>query len=235
MTKSQFKSVFLQTLPVFAGYVSLGIAFGILLEKAGYGFFWALAMSVCIFAGSAQFLCVSLLAAHAPFPSVALLVFLLNFRHFFYGLSMIARYRGMGAAANYLIFALTDETYALLSTNKVPEGVKPKKYYLMISGMNQSYWVLGSLIGNVAGRLITFDTTGLDFAMTALFAVLVVEQWKSNRKHAPAWIGALVTIISLYILGPDNFLIPALVVICVILLLFQKYLKEEKKDESVCS
>lgn len=232
MNKTQKKDVFLQTIPVFAGYVSLGIAFGILLEKAGYGILWALAMSVLIYAGSAQFLCVSLLAAHAPFAQAALLVFLLNFRHFFYGLSMIVRYRNMGLAGNYLIFALTDETYALLSTNKVPEEVKPKRYYLTISALNHSYWVLGSLIGNVAGKLIRFDTTGLDFAMTALFAVLVVEQWKSNKKHAPAWIGAFVTIVSLYILGPDNFLIPALVVICVILLAFQKYLKEAPEDES---
>ena len=235
MTKAQFKMILPQTLPVFAGYISLGIAFGILLEKAGYGILWALGMSVFLYAGSAQFLCVTLLTAHATLISSAILVFLLNFRHFFYGLSMITRYRGKGALGNYLIFALTDETYALLSTNKVPEGVDSKKYYLMISGMNHSYWVIGSLIGNAAGKLIRFDTAGLDFAMTALFAVLVVEQWKSNKKHAPAWIGALVTLISLYIFGPDNFLIPALVVICVILLLCQKYLKEDTSHESVHS
>lgn len=226
ITKTQLRTIFLQSMPVMAGYISLGIAFGILLRDAGYGVLWAFAMSVCIFAGSAQFLCVTLLANGASLLSTGVLVFLLNFRHFFYGLSMISRYKGKGAKKPYLIFALTDETFAILSTNPAPEGMDEGDYYFLLSLMDQSYWVTGSVIGSIIGGLITFDTMGLDFAMTALFAVLVVEQWKANSNHAPAFIGAFITLISLCIFGPDSFLIPALVVISAILLACRSRWKE---------
>lgn len=226
MNIRKLKPVFLQSMPVLAGYVSLGIAFGILLRNIGYGIFWAFGMSVFIFAGSAQFLCVTLLANHATLLSTAVLVFLLNFRHFFYGLSMITRYRKTGARKPYIIFALTDETYALLSTNKTPEGLSDPDYYFWLSLMNQSYWVLGSLIGNAIGAYLPFDSKGLDFAMTALFAVLAVEQWKAHKNHGPVILGGVITLAALLIFGPDNFLIPSLALISLVLLLFPKYWKE---------
>lgn len=229
--KKILKQVFPQTIPVMAGYISLGIAFGVLLQSAGYGLIWSLMMSLFIYAGSAQFLAVELLAAGATLTHVALLTFLLNFRHLFYGLSMIEKYRGTGLRKLYLIFGLTDETYALLTGYKTPSGIKDKDYYLAVTLMNQIYWVIGCALGSVAGSVIPFDTTGIDFAMTALFAVLVVEQWKTNKNHIPAILGFVVTIAALYIFGADSFLIPALIVMSVVLLCMQNTFNWEEINE----
>ena len=224
--KSSFKSAFPQTLPVLAGYVSLGIAFGILLRDAGYGVIYAFLMSLFVFAGSAQFLCVELLVANATLPQVAFLIFLLNFRHFFYGLTMISHYRNVKNKW-YLIFGLTDETYALLSANKIPSTVEKSDFYFAVTFLNHIYWISGSVIGSLVGALIPFDMTGIDFAMTALFAVLVVEQWKSHSKHFPAILGFSVSILSILIFGAENFIIPTLIIICVILLLVKNQLEEK--------
>lgn len=224
--KSSFKSAFPQTLPVLAGYVSLGIAFGILLRDAGYGVIYAFLMSLFVFAGSAQFLCVELLVANATLPQVAFLIFLLNFRHFFYGLTMISHYRNVKNKW-YLIFGLTDETYALLSANKIPSTVEKSDFYFAVTLLNHIYWISGSVIGSLVGALIPFDMTGIDFAMTALFAVLVVEQWKSHSKHFPAILGFAVSILSILIFGAENFIIPTLIIICGILLLFKNQLEEK--------
>lgn len=229
--KRIIKKVFPQTIPVMAGYISLGIAFGLLLQSIGYGPVWAFLMSLFIYAGSAQFLAVELLAAGATLTHIALLTFLLNFRHLFYGLSMIEKYRGTGIGKIYLIFGLTDETYALLTGYKTPEGLSDKSYFFAVTLMNHLYWILGSVIGSVAGSIIPFDLTGIDFAMTALFAVLVVEQWKTNKNHIPAISGFVITVAALYIFGADNFLIPALIVMSVALLFMKGTLSREKINE----
>ena len=209
----------------------MGIAFGLLLQSIGYGPIWALLMSLFIYAGSAQFLAVELLAAGATLTHIALLTFLLNFRHLFYGLSMIEKYRGTGIGKIYLIFGLTDETYALLTGYKTPEGLSDKSYFFAVTLMNHLYWILGSVIGSVAGSIIPFDLTGIDFAMTALFAVLVVEQWKTNKNHIPAISGFVITVAALFIFGADNFLIPALIVMSVALLFMKGTLSREKSNE----
>lgn len=229
--KRIIRQVFPQTIPVMAGYISLGIAFGLLLQSIGYGPVWAFLMSLFIYAGSAQFLAVELLAAGATLVHVALLTFLLNFRHLFYGLSMIEKYRGAGIRKIYLIFGLTDETYAVLTGYKTPEGLRDQNYYFAVTLMNQLYWVVGSVIGSVAGGIIPFDTTGIDFAMTALFAVLVVEQWKTHKNHIPAISGFAITVASLYIFGSDSFLIPALIVMSVMLLCMKGILHWEETHE----
>ena len=229
--KRIIKKVFPQTIPVMAGYISLGIAFGLLLQSIGYGPVWAFLMSLFIYAGSAQFLAVELLAAGATLTHIALLTFLLNFRHLFYGLSMIEKYRGTGIGKIYLIFGLTDETYALLTGYKTPEGLSDKSYFFAVTLMNHLYWIWGSVIGSVAGSIIPFDLMGIDFAMTALFAVLVVEQWKTNKNHIPAISGFVITVAALYIFGADNFLIPALIVMSVALLFMKGTLSREKINE----
>ncbi len=229
--KRIIKKVFPQTIPVMAGYISLGIAFGLLLQSIGYGPVWAFLMSLFIYAGSAQFLAVELLAAGATLTHIALLTFLLNFRHLFYGLSMIEKYRSTGIGKIYLIFGLTDETYALLTGYKTPEGLSDKSNFFAVTLMNHLYWILGSVIGSVAGSIIPFDLTGIDFAMTALFAVLVVEQWKTNKNHIPAISGFVITVAALFIFGADNFLIPALIVMSVALLFMKGTLSREKSNE----
>lgn len=216
-----FRAAFPATVPVLMGYLAIGMAFGLMLQSAGYGVGWALLMSLTIYAGSGQYLGVELLDTGAALGSVAVMTFILNFRHLVYGLSMLEKFKGMGPRKLYMIFSLTDETYALLSSARVPERVDPHAYYFAIALLDQSYWILGSVLGSVAGALIGFDTTGIDFAMTALFLVIAVDQWQTYRSHLPVLLGSGVTVVSLALLGPDAMLIPALCVIVVSLLLLR--------------
>lgn len=230
MNRKALAAAFPATVPVLMGYLAIGMAFGLMLETAGYGVGWALLMSVTIYAGSGQYLGVSLLATGASLSQVAFLTLMINFRHLVYGLSMLEKFRGMGARKFYMIFSLTDETYALLSSARVPERVDPHAYYFAIAVLDHGYWILGSVIGSVAGALISFDTTGIDFAMTALFIVIAVDQWKTYRSHLPALLGCGITVLSLVILRPDAMLIPALCVIIVALLLLRARLEGSRTE-----
>lgn len=221
MSRRAFAAAFPATVPVLMGYLSIGIAFGLMLEAVGYNVIWAFFMSLTIYAGSGQYMGVELLATGAALVNVAALTLILNFRHLVYGLSLLEKFRGMGVRKLYMIFSLTDETYALLSSARVPERVDPHAYYFAIALLDQSYWILGSVLGSVAGALIGFDTTGIDFAMTALFLVIAVDQWQTYRSHLPVLLGSGVTVVSLALLGPDAMLIPALCVIVVSLLLLR--------------
>lgn len=221
---------FKRSLPVMAGYLVLGMGFGMLLEAKGYSVLWAFVMSVFIYAGSMQYVAVDLLAGGASLISAALMTLMVNARHLFYGISMIDRYKDMGAKKPYLVFALTDETYSLVCSGDVPEGVDQKKYFFWVSLMNQSYWVIGSTAGALIGSLLVFNTAGIDFSMTALFIVVFVEQWKSAENHLSAVIGVTVSVICLLIFGPDSFLIPSMIAIAAVLTALRKIL-DKKEDE----
>ena len=224
---SAFTAAFPATLPVLFGFVPLGIAFGLLMNGAGYGVFWSFLMSLLVYAGSAQFMGVELLSAAAPLPQVAVMTLILNFRHLVYGLSMLERYRGVGKRKLYLIFALPDETYAILSGGQVPEGVEPRDYYLAVSLLNQVYWVAGSVIGALLGAALPINTQGADFAMTALFVVIALGQWEERKNRPSALLGLGAAGLCLLLLGPDRFLIPALVLIILTLLAFRGKLDGE--------
>ncbi len=201
-----------QTLPVLCGYIFLGIAFGLLLQQAGYGWPWALLSSVLIYAGSMQFVLVQLLGGgFGSLASVALTTLSVNSRHLFYGLSFIEPFSHMGKARPYMIFSLTDETYSLLCGVQVPPALDKKRAFFFIALLDQSYWITGSLLGNLLGSVLPFDMTGIDFAMTALFVVIFVEQWLSAKTHAPALLGLGFGLVSLLVFGPDAFLLPALI------------------------
>ena len=236
MDRKAFAAAFPVTVPVLMGYLAIGIAFGLMLQEAGYNFIWAFFMSLTIYAGSGQYLGVTLLATAAGLGTVALMTLLINFRHLVYGLSMLEKFRGMGWRKLYMIFSLTDETYALLSSARAPVGVDPRSFYFAIALLDQSYWVLGSVIGGVAGALIPFSTEGVDFAMTALFVVIAVDQWKAYKKHLPALIGGAVTVVFLIILGSlfgqDQMLLISLGVIVLLLLILRERLEE--KEGPVC-
>ena len=220
--KSNAKTAFLASLPVMAGYVVLGTGFGILLSSKGYGPLWSLAMSLFIYAGSMQYLAVDLLAGGASLITAALTTLMVNARHLFYGISMIGKYRDTGAYKPYLIFALTDETYSL-NCGTLPEGVTDAPtYYFLVSLFNHSYWMAGSLLGGVLGYVIPFNTQGIDFALTALFVTVFVEQWLSTKDHIPALIGVLSSVVCLISFGSDGFLIPAMVLITALLALYGK-------------
>lgn len=201
---------FARTLPIMAGYLVLGLGFGVLLQSKGYGVGWSLAMSTLIYAGSMQYVTIDLLAGGASLISAALMTLMVNARHLFYGISMLQRYKNTGAAKPYLIFALSDETYSVVCSGDVPEGVDQNRYYLFASLFDQIYWVAGSVTGTLLGSIIPFDTTGIDFSMTALFLVVMVEQWHAGKDHTPALVGLGVSLICLVIFGSSNFLIPSM-------------------------
>ena len=216
----QLKTAFLTTLPVMAGYVVLGTGFGILLSSKGYNPLWTLAMSVFIYAGSMQYLAVDLLAGGAGLITAALTTLMVNARHLFYGISMIGKYQDTGKYKPYLIFALTDETYSL-NCGAMPQSITDgPRYYFLVSLFNHCYWVLGSLLGAVLGYVIPFSTEGIDFALTALFVTVFVEQWLSTKDHIPALIGLTASAVCLMIFGADGFLIPAMVLITLALAIY---------------
>ena len=157
--------------------------------------------------------------------ATALMTLMVNARHLFYGISMLDKYKNTGKYKPYLIFALTDETYSLVCSGTIPEGVDRNKYYFLVSLFNQFYWVLGSVIGSVVGSVLNFNTAGIDFSMTALFLVVFVEQWKSTKDHASAITGVAASVVCLLIFGAGNFVIPAMISITVILLLMRKVRK----------
>lgn len=237
MDRKALRAAFPVTLPVLMGYLAIGIAFGLMLQEIGYNFIWAFFMSLTIYAGSGQYLGVTLLATAASLGTVAVMTLLINFRHLVYGLSMLEKFRGMGLRKLYMIFSLTDETYALLSSAQAPVGVDPKRFYFAIALLDHSYWILGSVIGAVAGAVLPIDTTGIDFAMTALFVVIAVDQWQTYSRHLPALIGGGVTILFLLILGQvfgqQQMLIVSLGVIVLLLLILRDKL-EEKEGEQAC-
>ena len=218
--KTNFKSAFTATLPVLSGYLVLGFGFGILMRSAGFSTLMAVVMSVVIYAGSMQYVAVGLLSGGASLVTVALTTLMVNARHLFYGISMLPAYRDTGAVKPYLIFALTDETYSLVCGEP-----KPKCYCLLVSLLNHSYWVLGTLLGAVAGSLVHFSTEGIDFALTALFLTVFLEQWLSAKDHIPALTGVGAAVVCLLFFGKDNFLIPTMLLIALILCLY----KGEKK------
>ena len=183
MNQRTLAAAFSVTVPVLMGYLAIGMAFGLMLQSIGYGVGWALLMSLVIYAGSGQYLGVSLLAAGASLTQTAFLTLMVNFRHLVYGLSMLEKFRGMGARKFYMIFSLTDETYALLSSAKAPEGVDEHDFFFAVALLDHSYWIAGSIIGAVLGAALGFDTTGVDFAMTALFLVIAVGQWRAAGSH----------------------------------------------------
>lgn len=206
-----WREAFQRTVPVMCGYLVVGVAFGLLLEDAGYGVLWAFLISCVVYAGSMQFVLVSFLTGSLSFLSMALTTLAVNCRHLFYGLSFLDEFQQMGAKKPYMIFSLTDETYSLLCSMKGEERPDKAKLSFLMSLFDQSYWVAGSVLGSLAGNLIPFDLTGIDFAMTALFVVIFLEQWLSNGGRRSALIGLGCGVASLLLLGPDGFLLPALV------------------------
>lgn len=213
------KKAFKNTVPVMAGYIVLGIAFGILLQTKGYNFVWSFLISLTVYAGSMQFVTVDLLSSGATFISTAIITLMVNARHLFYGISMLDKYKGTGTKKPYLIFSLTDETYALVC-NGAPKDVDEKRYYLCVSLINQFYWVLGSVLGSIIGSAIAFNTAGIDFSMTALFVVILTEQLMSKDNYTSGIIGISSSIVCLLVFGSQNFLIPSMLVISLLLLIY---------------
>lgn len=223
------KAAFPLTLPVLTGYLVLGAAYGMLMDSIGYGWGWTFFASLTTYAGSMQFVAVSLLAAGFNPLNTALMTLMVNARHIFYSLSMLRRFEGMGKIKPYLIFGLTDETFSVLSANQTPEGIKPESFALSITLLNHIYWISGSVLGNLIGSMLPISTKGLEFALTALFVVIFLDQWRAVAHRIPAMIGIASSLLALWIFGPGHFIIPALFIILIAITAARRWLDPKER------
>ena len=226
MKTKAFKTAFPLTIPVLTGYLFIGMAFGILSNSNGYNVGWILLMSTTIFAGSMQFVAINLLTGSFNIISVIFMTLIINARHLFYGLSMLDKFKNMGNKKAYMIFSLTDETFSLLCAVDAPEGINKNWFYFFIALLNHGYWILGSVMGGLLGSVISFNTKGIEFVMTALFVVIFLEQWEKNKNHIPALVGIFASLLCLLIFGADNFILPSMAVIALTLTLFKKPIQQ---------
>lgn len=230
-----FRAAFPYTIPVMTGYLFIGMAFGVMIQEKGYNFLWAMFMSLVCYAGSGQYLAVTFFVPGIRLTHMIFMEFMLNIRHIFYGLSLLERFGRMGKKRLYMIFSLTDETYSLFFITKVPPGVREDEFLFAVAVLDHSYWILGSGIGALAGTLIPFDAAGIDFAMTALFTVIMVEQWTEKKNRPCVVLGLSCGLVCLLIFGAESFILPTMCCIMAALLLGRRQLDfcgGEQEDET---
>lgn len=222
MRRKALKAAFPHTIPIFAGFWFLGMAYGILMNVSGFSFWYPMLMSLTIFGGSLEFVAVSmLLSAFAPVQTL-IMTLMIQARHLFYGISMLEKYKGTGWKKFYLIFGMCDESFSINYTAEVPEGVDKSWFMFFVTLLNQIYWVSGATIGGLLGSVLEFNTEGLDFVMTAMFTVIFLEQWMKEKKHYTALIGLGASLLCLIGFGADSFMIPTMICMLVLLTLFRK-------------
>lgn len=211
--KQALLAAFPHTIPIFAGFLFLGIAYGIFMKVSGFHFLYPMLMSLTIFAGSVEFVAVSLLQQPFDPLGVFLLTLMINARHLFYGISMLERFKHTGRKKLYLIFGMCDESFSINYTADIPKQVDRGWFMFFVTLLNHAYWVLGATLGGLLGGLLQFDTRGLDFVMTALFVVIFMEQWLKDKQHYSALLGVGLSLLSLILLGGDRFMLPTMLAI----------------------
>jgi 4-azaleucine resistance transporter AzlC len=218
----ELKHAFKVSVPVMMGYGVLGFAFGLLLVSFEYSWYLAPLMSLFIYAGALQFVAVQFFNAKAGLIDIAIATWFINIRQSFYGLSLLKRFKKTGRLKPYLIFGLTDETYALLTTIQDDEQLKKRWYYFFLTALNQSYWFIGSTLGALVGSAVKFDTAGLEFSLTALFVVLCIEQYKNLKNILPFVLGIIASVVALLLVPADKMLIVSIVISLMLLFTFRK-------------
>lgn len=221
-----FRSAFPYTVPIFAGFLFLGIAYGIYMNSLGFSAIYPIMMSLIIFAGSIEFVAANLLLVAFNPINALFLTLMVNARHLFYGISMLDKYRGTGRKKFYLIYGLCDESFSINCSVDVPMNVDKGWFMFFVTLLNHFYWVIGAAIGGIFGSLVQFNTEGLDFVMTALFVVIFIEQWMKEKKHHSSLVGLGLSTVSLIIFGGNNFIIPAMLAILGILTVLRKPLEK---------
>lgn len=225
-----FKAAFPPTIPILAGFLFLGIAYGVYMNALGFSAIYPALMSVTIFAGSVEFVAAKfLLGAFAPLQ-IFLLTLMINARHLFYGLSMLDKYQGTGWKKYYLIFGMCDESFSINYTARIPEDVDRGWFMFFVTLLNHCYWGLGATIGGLFGSLVKFNTEGLEFVMTALFVVIFMEQWSRETSHRSSLLGLGLPLLCLLIFGGENFILPSMLMILGVLTLLRKPLKRQEAE-----
>lgn len=217
MKLKALKTAFPYTLPILAGFLFLGLAYGIYMNASGFSFVYPMIMSLLIFGGSLEFVAVEMLLS--PFAPIQVLIMtlLIQARHLFYGISMLDKFKGMGWKKFYLIFGMCDETFSINYTAKIPADVDRGWFMFFVTILNHFYWFSGATIGGLVGSLLKFDTTGISFVMTAMFVVIFLEQWLKEKNHISSCLGLLISAVCLICFGADSFMIPTMVAIVVLL------------------
>lgn len=217
--------------PIFISFVPVALAYGVLMESAGYNFVWTGACSLFVLAGSLQYLMVSFFAGGVSLATVAVMALMVNSRHIFYGLSFIEKFRSFGLWKYFLIFSLTDENYSLHCSHNFPDDINEKWAYVVTAALPWLYWVVLSIAGALIGTLIPFDTTGIDFALTALFIVILIEQMKGADNRLPAFLAFASSIVCLFFFGPSNFILPSLLITVALLTILRARIEPEKPEK----
>lgn len=229
------KAAFPFTIPILTGYLFLGLTYGVLMSTSGFPWFYPMITALVIYTGSMEFLLVRiLLSSFNPVAAFATAL-MVGARHLFYGISMLPRYRGVGWKKFYLIYTTSDETFSVNYSAEIPDGVDHGWFYFWVSFLDQMYWVAGSTLGGIFGSLITFSTEGLDFVMTAMFVVILMQQWTKSRRHVSELTGLIGSALCLKVFGPDRFIIPSMIVIFTVLTLMRGKLEKNMKQEAAVS
>lgn len=231
MTLKTLKVAFPSTVPIMAGFLFLGLTYGVLMNVSGFPWYYPTLMAMTIFAGSVEFLCVHWLLMPFNPLQVFVLTLMVNARHLFYGISMLDRFRGTGWRKPYLIFGMCDETFSINYTTDPPEGIDRGDFMMAVTLLNQFYWVVGALLGGVFGSLLTFNTRGLEFCMTAMFVVIFLEQWFKQRDKTAAYVGFGISLLCLIAFGSEQFIIPTMLGILGVLTLLRKPVERKETDE----
>ncbi len=228
--KKAFKAAFPYTIPIFAGFWFLGLTYGIYMNVSGFSFLYPMLMSITIFAGSMEFITANMLLGSFNPVQAFLMTLMINARHLFYGISMLDRFRGTGLKKLYLIFGMCDETFSINYTAEIPSDVDRGWFMFFVTLLNHFYWFSGSTLGGIFGSFIHFDTEGLDFVMTAMFVVIFMEQWLKDKQHISALLGLGISILCLLIFGADNFIIPSMAAMLLMLIGMRKPI--ERREET---
>ena len=228
--KKAFKAAFPYTIPIFAGFWFLGLTYGIYMNVSGFSFLYPMLMSITIFAGSMEFITANMLLGSFNPVQAFLMTLMINARHLFYGISMLDRFRGTGLKKLYLIFGMCDETFSINYTAQIPPDVDRGWFMFFVTLLNHFYWFSGSTLGGIFGSFIHFDTEGLDFVMTAMFVVIFMEQWLKDKQHISALLGLGISVLCLLIFGADNFIIPSMAAMLLMLTGMRKPI--ERREET---
>lgn len=207
------------SLPIMAGYGFLGLTYGIYMHELGFNFLYPMLLAITVYAGSAEFLLGNMLLGSFHPLQAFLMVLMVNARHLFYGLSMLEKYKGLGWKKFFLIFGMSDETFALASASKIPEGTDKGWYLLWITWLDETYWVIGATLGGLIGPFLTFDLKGLDFVLTAMFTAIFADNWLREKDHTSSISGLIISGLCLTIFSADHFIIPSMVIILIFLTL----------------
>lgn len=224
--KKAFKSAFPHTIPILAGFLFLGFAYGVLMNVSGFSFVYPLLMSITILAGSMEFVAVNILLGAFNPVQTFLLTLMINARHLFYGLSMLDKFKNTGLKKFYLIFGMCDETFSINFTALIPSGIDKGWFMFFVTLLNHLYWVTGSVLGGILGSFITFDTDGISFVMTSMFVVIFLEQFLNEKNHLPSYAGLAISALCLLIFGADNFIIPSMAAILAILTFLRNHIEK---------